>query len=194
MIGGVVVDMQGQTSLPGLWAAGEVTSSGLHGANRLASNSLLEGLVYGARAGQGASLAALDQNVDFEVAPVVSTNGPIPAEAFDVADVRNAVQSLMWRNVGVQRQASRLAEAYESILGYCRYVLKYPFENKEGWELQNLLTVGMLMTHAARQRRESRGVHLRTDFPQTDDAHWNMHLSLSRDAFMQAFPAPASVS
>src|ERR1700753_85800 len=89
MVGGVTVDLDGRTTLPGLWAAGEVTSSGLHGANRLASNSLLEGLVYGAHAGAGASDAALAIADDFRALPLA--NAPIEeiGEPLDLADIRN---------------------------------------------------------------------------------------------------------
>lgn len=180
MVGGVTVDTDGRTSLPDLWAAGEVTSSGLHGANRLASNSLLEGLVFGAKAGKGASLAALEDRNDFRVAPIEAPNHPTASETFDLSDVRNAVQSLMWRNVGVQRSAMRLQEALHSIIGYCRYVLSQTMHDKPGWELQNILTVSALMTQAALARTESRGVHLRTDYPQTDDEHWLRHLAYER--------------
>jgi L-aspartate oxidase len=114
MIGGVTVDMDGRTSLPGLWAAGEVTSSGLHGANRLASNSLLEGLVYGKRCGEGASNAAREVADDFRVAKISSTPRERSTDSFDLVDIRNAVQSLMWRQVGVQRTEDRLEDAFHA--------------------------------------------------------------------------------
>jgi len=112
MIGGVTVDDAGRTDVPGLFAAGEVTSSGLHGANRLASNSLLEGLVYGARAGAAASAELLAEGPDgdaFRVPaianPRVEENGGDGA-TLDLADIRNSLQSLMWRQVGVERRGA----------------------------------------------------------------------------------------
>ena len=114
MIGGITVDRQGRTSLPGLWAAGEVTSSGLHGANRLASNSLLEGLVYGAHAGEAASRAAAEESSAMESLPI---EHPVHnhSESFDVADVRVSLKSLMGRLVGVERRPQDLQEAVDSI-------------------------------------------------------------------------------
>lgn len=181
MIGGVVVDDRGQTTIPGLLAAGEVTSTGLHGANRLASNSLLEGLVFGKRAGGLASQLAATTQGRLEVPPVSAPDLPAPDQPLDLSDVRNAVQSLMWRKVGVERNQQRLAEAVEGLEGYCRYALANPQQTIEGWELQNLLTVALMMAHAALARQESRGVHLRTDFPKLDDLHWRRHLVFQRD-------------
>ncbi len=181
MIGGVEVDHDGRTNLPGLWAAGEVTSSGLHGANRLASNSLLEGLVYGARAGEQASSAAKGHSDDYCVLPIYSQRrNNQSSQQLDVADIRNSVQSVMWRLVGVQRRRERLEEALQSIRAYSRYVQVHQFASEEGWELQNLLTVSYLMAEAALARTESRGVHLRTDFPKLDDANWRKHLCFER--------------
>lgn len=176
MIGGVAVDHFGRTSLDGLWAAGEVTSSGLHGANRLASNSLLEGLVYGVRAGQLASQEAQRMPDDLCVQPIFSRRTYKLTEPLDIADIRNSVQSLMWRMVGVQRRAERLADALQQIQAYARYVLPHAFNSEEGWELQNLLTLSHLMAEAALARTESRGVHMRTDFPVTNDTLWRKHL------------------
>lgn len=171
MIGGVSVDTQGQTTLPGLWAAGEVTSSGLHGANRLASNSLLEGLVYGAHAGQGASEAALREGPEqFQVLPMEFPATEPSTEMLDLDDIRNSLKSLMWRSVGVRRTATELDQAASSIDDWCRYVLPRQFHEPSGWELQNMLLVSRIMVEAARARTETRGVHLRTDFPESDDS------------------------
>lgn len=180
MIGGVSVDRQGRTSLPGLWAAGEVTSSGLHGANRLASNSLLEGLVYGARAGEAASRAAAEGNSKMIALPIVH---PVHhrSEAFDIADVRVSLKSLMGRLVGVERDANGLREASDAVRSLSAYVMPHQFDTIEGWELQNLLTAASCMIAAALARCESRGVHFRSDFPAPNDAQWRRHLTIRID-------------
>ncbi len=179
MIGGVTVDAQGRTTLPGLWAAGEVSASGLHGANRLASNSLLESLVFGAHAGKGASDAASQMQDHYEAYQISNPNIASTNEIMDLTDITNSLKSLMWRFVGVRRQADTLKEALETIDRWRRYVLPAQFTSLQGWELQNMLTVARLMVDAAFQREESRGVHLRTDFPGLDD-NWNRHLRISK--------------
>ena len=180
MVGGVTVDMHGQTNLPGLWAAGEVTSSGLHGANRLASNSLLEGLVYGAHAGAAASRAACEMPNTMQAIPVEQP-AQLEAADFDVADVRASLKSLMGRLVGVQRDANGLREAADQVDSYCTFVMRRQFSTAEGWELQNMLCCAQMMTRAALMRQESRGVHFRMDFPQPDDSHWRRHLNIRID-------------
>jgi L-aspartate oxidase len=177
MVGGVTVDERGRTTLPGLWAAGEVSSSGLHGANRLASNSLLEGLVFGTACGRGAAEAAAAMPDNFVVPPVAGrftpdTSGP----PLDVKDMTNALRSLMVRNMGIVRDRAGLLEAERQVAFWCRYVLRREFRIRAGWELQNLLTVARLMIWSALQRTESRGVHYRSDFPNRDDAHWLRHV------------------
>src|SRR5438093_8011535 len=107
MIGGVTVDAQGRTTLPGLWAAGEVTSSGLHGANRLASNSLLEGLVFGASCGRGAAAVAARMPDAFTALPVASRFEP-ERGPLDVTDITNSLRSLMVRHMGVVRDRAGL--------------------------------------------------------------------------------------
>lgn len=188
MIGGVVVDQNGQTSVPNLFAAGEVTSSGLHGANRLASNSLLEGLVYGTRVGEQISreLVGESDSESFFSVPAITNpqsdevaDGP-GGEPLDLADIRNSLRSLMWRHVGVERTGDSLAEADATVVGWCRYVLLQQFANPQGWQLQNLLEIGRLMIRAARARQETRGVHVRTDFPE-GSSDWQVHLCWQRD-------------
>ncbi len=181
MIGGVTVDIEGRTTLDGLWAAGECTSSGLHGANRLASNSLLEGLVYGAHAGAGAARVAATIRDDFRALPLVNPPVDDGSEALDLADIRNSLKSAMWRSAGVRRDSEHLLEAAESIDRWCGYVLARQFSDTDGWELQNMLTVARLVIEAALKREETRGVHLRTDFPMTDDAHWKRRISFLRE-------------
>ncbi|MBX3436316.1 MAG: L-aspartate oxidase [Planctomycetaceae bacterium] len=169
MVGGVSVDLDGRSTLPGLWAAGEVTSSGLHGANRLASNSLLEGLYFGRAAGRGASTAALGIPDNFTVLPVTSDWPPPPKEEqLNLADLRNSLLALMWRNVGIRRDAEGLSQAAQQVEFWDRYVSAREFQTVEGWELQNMLLVARLMIDSAAARQESRGVHYRSDFPETE--------------------------
>ncbi len=176
MIGGVTVDIDGRTTLPGLWAAGECTSSGLHGANRLASNSLLEGLVYGAHAGAQAAREAAAMADDFRALPLENPPSQEALEPLDLADIRNSLKSLVWRSAGVRRDREHLVEAAENIDRWCGYVLGRQFKDTDGWELQNMLIVARLIIEAALRREETRGVHFRTDFPKSDDAHWKRRI------------------
>ena len=177
MIGGIAVDRNGRTSLEGLWAAGEATSTGLHGANRLASNSLLEGLVFGVSAAREATKAAMKSDDDsLEVFPISNTELQNSQAALDIYDIRNSLKSLLGRSAGVRREAKSMTAAIETIERWQSYVLAQEFPDAKGWELQNMLTVGKLLCAAALKREESRGVHLRTDFPDTDDKNWRKHL------------------
>jgi len=182
MIGGATVDDEGQTTLPGLFAAGEVTSTGLHGANRLASNSLLEALVFGKISGETASRKAAEMPDTYQAVPIQNEIVEQPLdelESLDLSDIRNSLSSLMWRSVGVRREVDAMAEAKSTMGHWGRYVLKRQFDESHGWELQNLLTVSELVTTAAIRRRESRGVHLRTDFPAPND-DWVRRIALRR--------------
>jgi L-aspartate oxidase len=156
-----------------------VTSSGLHGANRLASNSLLEGLVHGARAADDINRELNGSPTSLKVPPISAPTPPRWNESLDLADIRNSLRALMWRNVGITRDARGLNEAATQVDRWCRYVLAPGFDDPAGWTLQNMLTVARLMIAAATEREESRGVHTRADFPATDPA-WAHHLSLIR--------------
>lgn len=176
MIGGLEVDPHGRTSVPGLYAAGEATSSGLHGANRLGSNSLLEGLVYGARAGRAAVEELLPSS---EIPQMKFTVEPSERTPLDLDDVRNSLRSMMGRNLGVEREGDRMVESAEIIDFWARYVMDKTFSDPSGWEVQNMLTVSALIVRAALERTESRGVHFRRDYPDSDDA-WRTHLLWTR--------------
>ncbi len=178
MIGGVLTDAFARTSIENLYACGEVASTGLHGANRLGSNSLLEGLVFGTIAGR--------QVVEKAPVDAASLKHPLikyqiphsDRSQLDAADVRNSLRALMWRNVGITRKAQPLTEAEEIIRFWHRYVMDKIFDAPVGWECQNMLTVSLLVTHAAELRKESRGVHYRMDYPETDDAHYKKHIEV----------------
>jgi L-aspartate oxidase len=177
MIGGVRTDLHGRTNVANLLACGEVACTGLHGANRLASNSLLEVMVMGRHAGEAAGRALEG----------AKSAGPRPVENSPSAkthrillrDMEDSLRALMWRSVGIEREAKGLSEACELLNFWCRYVLDRDFDSPEGWRLQNMLQVGMLITLCALKREESRGVHYRTDFVQRDDENWMRHSVVS---------------
>ncbi len=177
-IGGVKVDLDGRTALQNLWACGEVTSSGLHGANRLASNSLLEGLVYGARCGAGAARAAAATREHYTVLPIHAPDYKSADSDYDVRDLTNSVQALMGRHVAIERNAQGLHEAIGQLDFWLRFTYTTQFNAPDGWELQNMLLVARLIATAALTREESRGCHYRSDFPDPDDQHWRCHLVL----------------
>lgn len=195
-IGGVATDLLGRSSLPGLFAVGEVASTGLHGANRLASNSLLEGLVLGHAAGQTAAQisravgasggaeshdhlrwtdpALQGQTIRFRPPPapvsVISDIRPSETGELDLADVLSSLRSAMWRNAGIERSGPRLKDACEMIDFWARYTLDKIFDSPPGWQTQNLLLVAALIARSALWREESRGGHWRSDCPDPVDA------------------------
>jgi len=178
MIGGVIVDPLGRTSLPGLWAAGEVTSSGLHGANRLASNSLLEGLVYGARCAADISRFLEESGPrPLEVPPISGSSSEAGRDSIDLVDLRESLRALMWRRMGISRDADGLRDAARQVDFWCRYVLPHVFQDPTGWAMQNMLLVARLMIASANAREESRGVHRRLDYPETS-SEWRCHIEL----------------
>lgn len=180
MIGGVKTDISARTSIENLYACGEVASTGLHGANRLGSNSLLEGLVFGKVAGQAVAKAKKAGPAHIKHRVIKYQIPHSDRTLLDTSDVRNSLRALMWRNVGITRIDRSLAEAEEIIRFWQRYVMDKVFDSPQGWECQNMLTVCLLMAQAARMRRESRGTHFRRDFPQTNDDHFKIHIELSR--------------
>jgi len=176
MIGGVKVDQNGRTSMKNLYACGEVSCTGLHGANRLGSNSLLEGLVFGYRTG---SMAGMELGVKKEDLPPRSFEEPSKSYSYselDLEDLKNSLKSLMWRSVGIEREGKHLKEAIRNIKHWSKYIISNEFSSPLGWEIQNMLTVSLLISSAAFMRCETRGVHYRLDHPGTDDKHWKKHI------------------
>jgi len=166
-VGGVRTDIDGRTDLPGLYACGEVAATGVHGANRLASNSLLEGLVFGARVAAAIEADDAAQAGPFAIVHEVETT---ERGELDLSDIRSSLRSAMWRNVGIERVGARMQDVLGMFDFWNRYALERVFDAPEGWELQNMLTLGRLITQAALARTESRGTHARGDFPGAADA------------------------
>jgi len=176
VMGGVETDLEGRTSMAGLFAAGEAACTGVHGANRLASNSLLEGLVFGARAADAmkaaATPAALRQSGVFAVTAPAGHDGAVPDE-YEVRD-------LMWRSVGLLRAEGALRAAVaqlEEWVGATARALQVRACDPELRRVGAIVMVGWLIARAALRRRESRGGHFRTDVPARDDLHWKKHFS-----------------
>jgi len=177
-IGGVKTDLGARTTLAGLFAAGEVAATGLHGANRLASNSLLEGLVFGHRAGKGAGAEARSAS---DPLPFSVRRSPAPAAApLDLDDLISSLKSLLWKDVGLEREGALLRAALRQIESWLPYVLGSDFDEAPSWTVQNMLLTSYLLTLSALRREESRGVHYRVDYPERDDARWRRHQTLAR--------------
>jgi L-aspartate oxidase len=177
-MGGVRTDLDGATTIPGLYAAGEAAAVGVHGANRLASNSLLEGLVFGARAGKkmrdelrkGPAKKASSRRTAY-------ANGPVdggPEEA-----VRE-IQDLMWSEVGIVRTGAGLKKAIERLQQVAPRAGNP--HTRRAWEARNLHTAGLLVARSALAREESRGAHYRTDFPAHNDARFLKHSVVQGDS------------
>ncbi len=167
--GGALTDLDGRTSVPGLWACGEVACTGVHGANRLASNSLLEGLVFGHRIAD--DLAGGLPPLARQVAPAAGSDGLLPPEA------RGDIQRAMTTGAGVIRDDESLHVAGVELAALGR--THQPQGGAEAWETTNLHTVGTALVAAARLRQETRGSHWREDHPDRDDAAWAVRLALT---------------
>jgi L-aspartate oxidase len=177
-VGGVVTDVWGRTTVPGLYASGEVASTGVHGANRLASNSLLEGLVFSDRVVRDLDryIAGLPENVR-RLRFDLPQRAERMREASDVAAVRRRLKQLMSADVGVLRRGGDLHSATAE-LRQMYSALRVGCSESAEYELLNLITVATQVAKSALLREESRGVHLRDDFRQRDDEHWGRHITL----------------
>lgn len=187
MMGGVKTDLWGRTSLPGLYAAGETAMTGVHGANRLASNSLLEGLVFGARSGQAMmkdapSAKRSASSLPGVAAPKPGNSHPAPP-AKDGATPKtigplNIIRELMWRQVGIMRSGKELAGAIGKLEQMDLPKCDNPGRAED--ELRNLHNLALLIARAGLAREESRGSHYRSDFPFRDDEKFQKHSLLQR--------------
>ena len=175
LVGGVRIDIDGRTSVPGLFASGEVTCSGLHGANRLASNSLLEGLVFSRRIARALAAAAQVRMPG----RVLAEAEPSAAPRVSRDEVLQSLRDEMQRNVAMTRTDAGLSQAAEALDSLSTFAEPNSCDPAD-LELRNLTTVATLITHAAWLRTESRGCHSRLDFPTRDDATWRARIVMAR--------------
>ena len=184
VMGGVETDLWGRTTTPGLFAAGEVACTGAHGANRLASNSLLEGLVFGARA---ARAMLLPPEAGQLAGTVIEATAPKPAQGLAGEGgaqgtpplTEDSVRELMWNAVGLTRERASLEAAIQQLDAWCAAVapgIEAGGLSAADWRLASIVTVGRLMARAALRREETRGGHARADFPARDDVNFKVHI------------------
>jgi L-aspartate oxidase len=177
-MGGVRTDLEGQSTLPGLYAAGEAAATGVHGANRLASNSLLEGLVFGARAGRAMRAQLRNHATTPAKQPrAASSNGPVDAGKEEVIA---QIQDLMWQDAGIVRAGPGLKRVIER-LNHIAPRVAHP-QTRRAFEAQNLHALGLLVARSALAREESRGAHYRTDFPLRNDVKFLKHSIIQGDS------------
>jgi len=199
MMGGVKTDLWGRTSLPGLYAAGETAATGVHGANRLASNSLLEGLVFGARAGQAMMKDFPIRKRHEGVLP--GSPAPKPSNSSNAASknsaraaekplagcaMRTKIRDIVWREVGIMRSGKELTEAIKQLSAM--KPAKSEETGRAEHELRNLHTLALLIARSALAREESRGSHYRSDFPYRSDEDFTKHskVQIGKDVEFEA--------
>ena len=177
MMGGVETDLDGRTSILGLFAAGEVACTGVHGANRLASNSLLEGLVFGARA--AIAMSAPMRTAELRASRVVGWRDEMCSQPDCDVPAVDAVRDLMWRCCGLIRSGPDLQHAVSQLEAW-RAAVRAASPTPGGDEFgraRTIVTAGLMIARAALRREESRGGHFRSDFPNRDDIKWRKHIA-----------------
>lgn len=180
--GGVQTDLHGQTTLSGLFAAGEAAHTGVHGANRLASNSLLEAMVYGYRAAQTAAAARSTAESGQHITLLPTGQEKVPTE--EVRQERQRLHDLMNDYVGIVRNDRDLNQALDQLTAIetrAECLVRQCLPDPDLFELRNMAQVAQLIVRCALTRKESRGLHYTTDYPQTDDAHWKHDTVLRKE-------------
>jgi L-aspartate oxidase len=174
-VGGVAADLEGRTNIEGLYAVGECASTGFHDANRMGSNSLLEGLVHGRLVGD----RILDRKPSVRrfLTPNLPEDHRAPAAELNLTDMTYSLKSLLWRQVGIERDAEGLNDAQERLDTWANYLERLGPFTPEGVEVMNMVQVAQAITRSASFRQESRGAHFRSDFPDTD-SEWRVHSRL----------------
>jgi len=181
IMGGVKTDLSGATNIRGLYAAGEVACTGVHGANRLASNSLLEGLVFGARAGKAAFQYAMRKKQAGQRSKDIDRylrNVQRSSQISDFEEIRHSLRKLMWEKVGIIRCEESLGEAQAQLEAWS-FILNDIFMTRHENELKNMILIAKLITGAALMRKGSVGAHYRSDFPDRG-VQWHKHIVLKK--------------
>lgn len=178
MMGGVWTDLNGATTLPGLFAAGEVACSGVHGANRLASNSLLEGLVFGMRAGVAAVAWAARQALPDLSGQVAALRQALKHRLDDAEKMRNSLRRTMWGQVGIIRSRESLVRATAQLSRW-EHMISKSFAGRADLEVKNMVQVAHCVAEAALWRENSVGAHFRSDIPESKRPGWKQHSQLS---------------
>jgi L-aspartate oxidase len=178
-MGGIKTDVHGRTNIKGFYACGEAACNGIHGANRLASNSLLEGLVFGKRIALEASRLVSEKGENHQNSLHRVKYAEVCGETLKgEGSLKMRLRKLMTRNVGIIRNEKNLQEALQCVIEMQDKIKGKSYDNIEQWELVNMLTLSELVVKSALIRKESRGAHYRTDYPQTDDINWKRNTIL----------------
>ncbi len=191
-MGGIKTDINGATSVPGLYAAGEAACTGVHGANRLASNSLLEGLVYGYRAARDAlastpgGIVVTDPSFDTEEREDIRP--PAAEEASHVDEIRTALRRIAWEKAGIIRCAESLNEGLDQLIAL-ESDMDGAVKTRRWLEVKNMLTVALMVTRAALERNNSVGAQYRSDFPARGDGWMSHYEIVSGERGMTVYPS-----
>ena len=179
-MGGIRADVHGRTNINGFYTCGETACNGIHGANRLASNSLLEGLVFGRMIGLQVEerLACKGRSIVFTDVANITSREPID---FDKKAMVTEVQKEMTKNVGIVRNREGLTAALDKLSLDMSKIQDMKNETIEDYELQNIVMLSKLVVESALEREESRGAHFRSDFDKTDDENWKKHIIKKMD-------------
>ncbi|MGB9682593.1 MAG: L-aspartate oxidase [bacterium] len=182
MMGGIRTNLNGQTSINGLYACGECASTGIHGANRMASNSLLEGLVFGKIMAQEIP-DYISKNGDMTTRNEIPILERVPIKDGNLSKIRTRLQWLMWNNCGIRRDKDGLIELLSRIEEIKEEIGKLSINDFSDIETKNMITLAQLIGESALERQESRGAHFRRDYPERNDILWRKHIIKKKDGY-----------
>lgn len=180
-MGGIKTDVYGRTCIPGFYACGEAACNGIHGANRLASNSLLEGLVFGKVISEEIDKYMKDRALE-KLPVAIKYNQSRTSKSIDAVSIRKQIQEIMTKYVGITRDSEGLEHAKEQIKHLYNEIKDMKNDSILDFELQNSILLSLLVIQSALERKESRGAHFRTDYSSTDDISWKRNVTRSKNS------------